>query len=174
VKWRFALDQLFIEKGGYSMPSSQTTGAGGETVHQQISFTLSLDKASYQFSATSPAHMEATLIFFSTVSPPVVLEFFSLQHFEIIIINDNGDQVFQWSAGRAFPQIASNIPVTGEVKWDVDVALVDNLTANKGKALPAGRYIAQSFLVNHTDLGTRNPPAFSKKYAANLQFTIGD
>ena len=166
------LGSVIHREGRLFLPSSQTTGAGGETVHQQISFTLSLDKASYQFSATSPAHMEATLIFFSTVSPPVVLEFFSLQHFEIIIINDNGDQVFQWSAGRAFPQIASNIPVTGEIEWDVDVTLADNLTANQGRPLPAGNYIAQAFLVNRTDVGTRNPQAFSRKYAANVMFTI--
>jgi hypothetical protein len=102
----------------------------------------------------------------------VVLEFFSLQHFDVIIINDNGDQVFQWSAGRAFPQIASNIPVTGEIEWDVDVTLADNLTANQGRPLPAGNYIAQAFLVNRTDVGTRNPQAFSRKYAANVMFTI--
>lgn len=90
----------------------------------------------------------------------------------MIIINDNGDQVFQWSAGRAFPQTASNIPVTGEIEWDVDVTLADNLTANKGKPLPAGNYIAQAFLVNRTDVGTRNPPAFSRKYAASVMFTI--
>ena len=82
------------------------------------------------------------------------------------------DQLFQWSAGRAFSQIASNIPVTGEIEWDVDITLADNLTANKGTALPAGKYIAQAFLVNHTDVGTRNPHAFSKKYSASVMFTI--
>ena len=95
-----------------------------------------------------------------------------MRHFDVIIINDNGDPVFQWSAGRAFPQIASNIPVTGEIEWDVDITLADNLTSNKGRALSAGDYIVQAFLVTHTDVGTRNPQAFSKKYAASVMFTI--
>jgi len=153
-----------------SIPQAQ--GAGGETIYQQVAFTLALNKAVYPFNETAPSHAQANLVFISTVAPPVVLEFFSLQHFDVIIINDNGDKVFQWSAGRAFPQIASNIPVTGEIEWDVDVTLADNLTANKGKSLPAGNYIAQAFLVNRTDVGTRNPQAFSRKYAANVMFTI--
>jgi hypothetical protein len=154
------------------MPIPESQGAGGETIHQQVAFTLALDKAVYPFNVASPSHAQAKLVFSSTVVPPVVLEFFSLQHFDVTIINDNGDQVFQWSAGRAFPQIASNIPVTGEIEWDVDITLADNLTANNGKSLPAGNYIAPAFLVNHTDVGTRNPQAFSRKYAANVMFTI--
>ncbi len=154
------------------MSSPQSQGAGGENIHQQIAFTLALDRAIYPFNAKAPSHAQANLVFIGTVAPPVVLEFFSLQHFDVIIINDNGDQVFQWSAGRAFPQIASNIPVTGEIEWEVDVTLADNLTANKGNALPAGNYIVQAFLVNHTDVGTRNPQAFSRKYSASVLFTI--
>ena len=154
------------------MSSPQSQGAGGETIYQQVAFTLALNKAVYPFNETAPSHAQANLVFISTVTPPVVLEFFSLQHFDVIIINDNGDKVFQWSAGRAFPQIASNIPVTGEVEWNVDVTLADNLTANKGKPLPAGNYIAQAFLVNRTDVGTRNPQAFSRKYAASVMFTV--
>jgi hypothetical protein len=153
-----------------SIPQSQ--GAGGETIYQQVAFTLALDKAVYPFNAATPSHARATLVFVSTVVPPVVLEFFSLQHFDLIIINDNGDAVFQWSAGRAFPQIASNIPVTGEIEWDIDITLADNLTANQGNPLAAGNYIAQAFLVNRTELGTRNPQAFSRKYAANVLFKI--
>jgi hypothetical protein len=155
---------------GMSIPQSQ--GAGGETIYQQVAFTLALDKAVYPFNAEAPSHAQANLVFISTVVPPLVLEFFSLQHFDVIIINDNGDQVFQWSAGRGFPQIASNIPVTGEIEWDVDITLADNLTANKGKSLPAGNYIAQAFLVNRTDVGTRNPQAFSRKYAGSVMFAV--
>ena len=33
--------------------------------------------------------------------------------------------------------------MTGEIEWDVDITLADNLTGNKGKALPAGNYIVQ-------------------------------
>jgi hypothetical protein len=154
------------------MPVPQSQGAGGETIHQQVAFRLALDKAVYPFNEATPPHAQANLVFVSTVVPPVVLEFFSLQHFDVIIIDDNGDRLFQWSAGRAFPQIASNIPVTGEIEWDVDITLADNLTENKGKPLPPGKYIAQAFLVNRTDVGTRNPQAFSRKYAASVMFTI--
>ena len=41
----------------------------------------------------------------------------------------------------------------GEVEWDVDITLADNLTVNKAKTLPAGTYIVQALLVNHNRYG---------------------
>ena len=150
----------------FSHSSEKSSGA----VDPQVSFTLSLNSAVYFQDPEVPLapHMIARLILRATVTPPVVLEFFSLQHFDLVIINDAGDEVFRWSAGRAFPMIASNVPVFGEEQWTVDVTLADPA----GALLPAGHYIAQSFLVTRTDPGTRNPVAFAKKYAASVEFSI--
>ena len=136
----------------------------------QVSFTLRLNSAVffYDQELAGPAHLIAHLIFCSTVTPPIVLEFFSLQHFDLVIINDAGGEVYRWSAGRKFPMIATNVPVFGEEHWTVDVTLADPT----GVPLPAGHYIAQSYLVTHTDPGTRNPVAFAKKYAASVEFSI--
>lgn len=57
-----------------SIPQSQ--GAGGETIYQQVAFTLALDKGVYPFNETAPSHAQANLVFISTIVPPVVLEFF--------------------------------------------------------------------------------------------------
>jgi hypothetical protein len=139
-------------------------------VIEEIAFTLALNKAVYTLDPTksSPPQMTARLIFCSTVLPPVVLEFFSFQRFDLQIINDAGEQVYLWSAGQFFPLIAQNIPVIGEVHWTVDVPLADT----KGVPLPTGQYIAQAYLVLHTDAGTRNPTAFARKYAASVRFMI--
>ena len=55
--------------------------------------------------------------------------------------------------------------MTGEIEWDVDITLADNLTGNSGRALPAGEiHIVQAFLVNRTDVGTaRTWQAFSEE-----------
>jgi Intracellular proteinase inhibitor len=157
------------EGSGQTDFSHSSEQAKGE-VDPQVSFTLSLNSAVYiqQPEVLSPPHMIARLILCATVKPPVVLEFFSLQRFDLVIINDAGDEVFRWSAGRAFPMIASNVPVFGKELWTVDVTLADRT----GALLPAGHYIAQSFLTTRTDVGTRNPVAFAKKYAASVEFSI--
>jgi hypothetical protein len=64
--------------------------------------------------------------------------------------------------------IASNVPVHREKHWPVQVTLADS----HGVALPAGHYIAQSYLMTRTDPGTRDPVAFAKKYAASVHFVI--
>src|SRR5216684_1406942 len=82
----------------FNHSSEEPSGA----VHPQVSFTLSLNSAVYfqDPELPLPPQMIARLIFRATVTPPVVLEFFSLQHFDLVIINDAGDEVFRWSAGR--------------------------------------------------------------------------
>jgi hypothetical protein len=139
-------------------------------VIEEISFTLVLNNAVYTVDPTKSfaPQMSAQLIFRSTVSPPVVLEFFSLQRFDLQIINDAGEEVYLWSAGQIFPMIAENIRVIGEVHWIVDVPLVDT----ENVPLPTGQYIAHAYLVLHTDAGTRNPTAFARKYAASVRFMI--
>jgi hypothetical protein len=139
-------------------------------VTQEVAFSLALDKAVYTVdpTASSPPQMTAVLVFRSTVSPPVVLEFFSYQRFDLLIINDAGDEVYRWSAGQIFPMIAENIPVTGEVHWTVDVPLANA----QGVALPMGQYIATAYLVLHTDAEIRNPAAFARKYAGSVRFSI--
>ena len=136
-----------------------------------LSFTLGLDKAVYPPApdAQSPTKMTAYLTLRSTVTPPVVLEFFSLQEYDLIITNGAGQQVYQWSAGRAFPDIASNVPVDGEKSWTIDVTLED---AQK-TPLPPGPYVARAYLMNRTsDPGVTDPQAFAGKYGGSIGFSI--
>jgi hypothetical protein len=139
-------------------------------VEHRVSFTLALDSAVYSIGqgGSPPPEMTAHIRFCSTVSPPVVLHFFSLQRFDLDIINDAGAEVYKWSAGRVFPMLAQNISVTGEVHWKVAVPLADA----QGTPLPAGQYIAQAYLTLHTDPSTRNKPAFARKYAGSVLFSI--
>jgi hypothetical protein len=116
------------EKGqDFSHSSKESSGV----VDPQVSFTLSLNSAVYfqDPEVPVPPHMIARLIICATVTPQVVLEFFSLQHFDLAIINDAGEEVFLWSAGRVFPMIASNVPIFGEEQWTVDVTLADQTGA---------------------------------------------
>jgi hypothetical protein len=113
--------------------------------------------------------MSAVLTFRSTVTPPVVLEWFSLQRYDFVITDGTGAEVYRWSAGRAFPQIASNQPVDGTERWEVDVTLADKQAA----PLPAGPYVVRAFLTTRTgDPGVQNPQAFAGKYSASLGFAI--
>src|ERR687884_289500 len=92
-----------------------------------VSFTLRLDKAIY-FNTPEPdppAHLIAQLIFRGTVIPPVMLEYFSTQRFDLVIINQSDTEVYRWSTGRIFSMIASIGPVVGEKIWTVDVVLAD-------------------------------------------------
>jgi hypothetical protein len=139
-------------------------------VEHSVSFTLALDNAAYSIGEDGSSAPEMTVYnkFCSNVSPPVVLQFFSLQRFDLEIINDAGEKVFQWGAGRVFPSIAQNVSVTGEVHWKVVVPLADA----QGAPLPPGEYIAEGYLTLHTDPNTRNPTAFARKYAGSVLFAI--
>jgi hypothetical protein len=135
-----------------------------------VSFTLRLDKAVY-FNTPEPdppAHLIAQLVFRGTVIPPVIVEFFSLQRFELLIINSSDTEVYRWSKGRAFPFLASIGPVVGEVSWKVDVILADS----NGKSLPAGRYVTKAFLATSVD-GTV-PQDIPGKYSASVGFLISN
>jgi hypothetical protein len=150
--------------------ASENLGEGERYPH--LSFTLGIDKANYPAtsSSASPAHISAVLTFRSTVTPLVVLEWFSLQRYDIVITDGTGAEVYRWAAGREFPQIASNQPVDGTERWEVDVTLADK----QGTPLPAGPYVVRAFLTTRTnDPGVQNPQAFAGKYSASLGFTIG-
>jgi hypothetical protein len=137
-----------------------------------VSFTLGIDKAVYPAAAgsSSPVHMTAVLTFRSTVSPRVVLEWFSLQRYDVVITDGTGAEVYRWSTGRAFALIASNEPVHGSERWEVDVPLADT----HGVPLPGGPYVIRAYLMNRTnDPGVQDPQAFAGKYSASLGFSIG-
>ena len=115
-----------------------STGSG-------VCFNLGIDEAVYPAAtASSPVRMNYALTFVSTVSPPVVLKWFSLQRYDVLITGCMGAKVYRWSAGRAFPDIASNEPVLGEKQWVVDATLADS----QGVPLPVGPYVIRADLVN--------------------------
>src|SRR5882724_6428397 len=100
-----------------------------------VSFELSLNNAVYQ-NSPSAAQMSARMTIRSNVNPPLILEFFSLQRFDFLIINSAGSELYRWSAGRVFPMIASNVPIEGEEHWTVDVPLSNA----QGTPFPSGEY----------------------------------
>jgi Intracellular proteinase inhibitor len=137
-----------------------------------VSFTLGIDRAVYPAAAdpSSPSHMSAVLTFRSRVSPPVVLEWFSYQRYDVVITDGTGAEVYRWADGRAFPMIASNQPVDGRVDWEVDVPLA----GEDGTPLPPGPYVVRAYLTTRTnDAGVEDPQAFAGKYSASLGFSIG-
>ena len=84
----------------------------GCVVNQSLSFQLAIDAAVYPVAAdpSDPVHMAAVLVITSMSTPPLVLEFFSAQHYDVVITNGDGVAVYHWSHGRVFPQIARSCP----------------------------------------------------------------
>jgi hypothetical protein len=114
--------------------------------------------------------MSVVMTFRSTVSPPTVLEWFSYERYDVVITDGAGTDVYRWSEGREFPMIASNQPVDGEERWEVDVPLA----SKQGVPFPAGPYVLRAYLTTRTnDPGVQKPQAFAGKYSGSLGFSIG-
>ncbi len=97
-------------------------------VETRVSFQLGLNAADFPAATdpSKPAHMSAKLTICSTLKPALVLEFFSAQRYDAVITNGEGVAVYHWSNGRVFPQIASLVPVDGEMDWVIDIPLADD------------------------------------------------
>src|SRR5579862_8131686 len=137
---------------------------------QSVSFSLRLDSGTYPYdsNARSAPRIAARLTLSSTISLPLVLEFFSSQEFEFLILNHTGEEVHRWGAGRVFSPVSATVLVSGEKHWTVDVPLLD---AN-GVPLPPGLYIAQSYLLTRADAVRTSTTAQS--YLASVAFSIQD
>lgn len=132
------------------------TGGVTSVTAPHVSFSLSLDQPVY----TGGAPFLALITFRNTTSTPVALEWFSAQRFDLAIFNDSGTQVYLYTNGTAFPQLASNENFQGERDYVAAGQMVDNNKVN----LPPGRYVAQAYLT------TRSPLA--KKYSASVGFEV--
>ncbi len=138
----------------------------------QLSFQLTLDAAVYPAAAnpSQPAQMSAVLTFISTSTPPLVLEWFSGQRYDVVITNGSGVAVYHWSHGRIFPMLATLEPVSGTLQWVVEIPLADD----EGVALPAGPYLIRAYLTTSTSVpGVSDGTAFAGMYSASLLFRVG-
>jgi hypothetical protein len=101
-----------------------------------ITTSLSLDSAVY--SAGESAALEARLIVRNTTGDTVSLSFGSSQVYDLEIRNEKGAVVYRWSAGKSFAQVITDFDLVEEREFAISASLKD---------LPAGKYVAQAWLV---------------------------
>jgi len=82
--------------------------------------------------------MTARLTLRHSGATPLKLEYASGQEFELVVYNSDGKAVYRWSDGQLFTQAARSEKFAGERNWVVSLPW---------KELPAGRYVAQGWLV---------------------------
>jgi hypothetical protein len=96
------------------------------------SFTLGLDNVTYSPGAMATARLTVR----NTMPTPLRLTFPSGQRYDVIVRNEKGDVVYQWSDGKAFTMVFGTMDVTGERTWLVTFPV-------PGKA---GRYEVEAWL----------------------------
>ena len=100
------------------------------------SVSLSLDRAVY-FAGES-ATLEARFTISNTTGDVVSLNFGSSQVYDLEIRNEKGAVVYRWSAGKSFAQVITDFDLVNEREFAIAASLKD---------LPAGKYVAQAWLV---------------------------
>src|SRR5262249_13258963 len=130
-----------------------------------VAFQLSLDRAVYVVNPTPEDGssgiplLTARITLRNTTEQPVELEFPSAQKFDLVLRNDQGEIVFQWSADKTFVQSVQQEEVKGgERNWVVPAVLA----SRDGAALPTGKYVAEVWL---TTSGARS-------YSSSVAFRI--
>jgi len=115
-----------------------------ELVYYRVGSTAaSTPEVSFLFATGSPQYspggrLEARLTLRSTSPSPIRLHFPSGQSFDLKILNDQGDIVYQWSKGRFFTMIVRDETFgPGERTYGLAAPL---------DGLPPGRYTAQGYL----------------------------
>lgn len=87
-----------------------------------------------------------------------MLVFPSGQDFDLLLRNDKGEVVYQWSAGKFFPEAVRRLPFgPGEKNFAFSVPLSDK----EGKPLAVGRYVAEAWLATQP-----------RSYAASVTFEV--
>jgi intracellular proteinase inhibitor BsuPI len=116
---------------------------------RELSFTVALDSARYAPGST----MGVRLTLRSTHPDPLTLTYPSGQTYDLKILDENGNSVYTWSAGRAFIMIFRQEKFgPGERSYGVTVPLGE---------LPPGRYRVQAYL-------TTNPQMFTGEAAFEI------
>ncbi|MFN7924802.1 MAG: BsuPI-related putative proteinase inhibitor [Bryobacteraceae bacterium] len=108
---------------------------GGVTVlsEPELTTSLSLDRAVYRRGQA----ISARLTLRNTQPEPVELNFSSGQRYDMVIRNEKGEQVFQWSIGTLFVAVTGTEKVgPGQRTWVIDA----------DRELPPGRYVAEAWI----------------------------
>src|SRR5574340_97832 len=131
-------DLVYARLGGITVVSGKETG-----------FTLTLDQTVYRGTP-----MLARLTIRNTQDAPLRLNFTSGQRYDLVIRNDKGEVVYQWSRGKFFTlALGTEVIGPGEKNWAITVPLDD---------IPNGHYVVEGWLT------TAGPRA----YAASVGFDI--
>ena len=135
-----------------------------EVTAPEVRFSLSLDQTVYTANLMPPLdptrsipQMLARLTLRRIGGDPLQLTFASGQRFDLVIRNDKGEVVYQWSRGRLFTQMVGTETIAGERNWVVGVPL-----ASGTSPLPEGRYVAEGWLTSNG----------ARAYAASAGFEI--
>jgi len=133
---------------------------GGVTVveEKQVSFRLTLDRNVYLWDQRSIPQMTARITLRQTQDAALDLQFPSSQVFDLVILNDQGEKVYQWSDNKRFTQQTQTIRFDpGESNY----VIVVPLSGQRG-VLPAGRYTAEAWLTTN----------LNRAYAAIVSFDL--
>ena len=149
------IEQSIAGPRKFDLVYSNTGGVTSVTA-PHVSFSLNLDQGTYQAGAA----FLAQLTFRNTTAEPIQLEWSSQQRFDLQIFDTTGVEVYRWSNGIVFAQVASNESFQGERNWVVPATL----QANDKSRLPAGRYVMQGYLTTGSRL--------AKAYSASVGFEI--
>ena|ERR1700730_5248606 len=117
----------------------------------ELSTGLALDRTVYAVSDTLTARLS---IRNSDPGNPGILSFSSGQMYDLEIRDGDGNVVYLWSRGKAFPQIVSELEIPDQKEHVIGVPLVK---------LPRGNYVVQCWFT------TDGPP---RAYSASARFQI--
>jgi hypothetical protein len=138
---------------------------GGVTVVSgpEVTFSLTLDRTVYVSDLRTPPGPVPTMTARMTLrvmqDQPLSLTFNTGQLYDLVIRNANGDLVYRWSNGRAFPMLVQTIPFgPGEKNFPVVVSLGTDASTS----FPPGKYTAEGYLTT----------AGAKSYSATVGFEI--
>lgn len=115
------------------------------------------------------ATVDVQLIIKNNTDRDLTYVFNSGQHFEIMLIDENGKTISRWSHGRGFTEaIETRILKQGEI-WSLGGAL--KLRTDDGEDAPAGSYTMQIEMTSSPDDGSDHKPG-SERISATTPLTI--
>ncbi|MBI4443267.1 MAG: hypothetical protein HY649_07825 [Acidobacteria bacterium] len=124
----------------------------------EVAFGLSLDQSVYSPRLDVPV-LTARMTLRVRQPEPLELLFPHAQRFELIIKNEQGEEVYRWSDGRAFALLFGVERFgPGERNWMAEVPL----RTKDGNQLPPGKYTAECWLTTVDE----------RRYAAAVGFEI--
>jgi len=131
----------------------------------ELSFSLSLDRSVYipigPGPRMTPLEISARITLRNT-SMPVQLTFPTSQIYDLMIANENGDVVYQWSADKTFAPVITRLTLgPGETNYVIGTSQLMNVN----RPLPPGKYVAEAWLSTQ-QVGGR------KMYSASVTFEV--